>query len=147
MIHRFILFIGDTMNADSTPGNPSGKRAVLPGLAASIFHLLRMFWLFELAMLLLAVYGMRAGWSAPKQWSDGFFLAGCIQVVVAAVSTMATPRDALDAATLRWVPGSDVSDTRYDLLLRSLRIKNFGLRAFIGSVLTFLMAAVVLLFR
>jgi hypothetical protein len=133
------------MNADSSPGNPSEKRAILPGWAALIFRLLRMFWLTALALLLVVLYGLRAGWSAPRQWSDGFFIAGCIQVMIAAISLMSPPGEALDASSLRYVANSNVSDTRQQLILDTLRRKKFGLGAGIGGLLTMLIAAVVLL--
>ncbi len=134
------------MNADYSSGNPSGKRAALPGCAAWFFHQLRVFWITELALLIVVLYGLRAGWSwtAPRQWSDGFFLAGAIQVVIAAVTILAPTGEALDASTVRYVSKGDVSDTRHELFLDTLRRKKFGLRVFLGALLTMLIAEAVL---
>ena len=68
------------MNADSSPDNPSGKQKILPGCAVWIFHLLRMFWLTELALLIVVLYGLRAGWST-RQWSDGLFFGAAAQIM------------------------------------------------------------------
>ncbi len=119
---------------------PSEKRS----FAARVLRLLRMWWLPALAMLGVVALGLRAGWSAPGQWSNGFSIAGAAQVIIAAIMMMATPADALDASTLRYVANSSVSDTRFGLVLDTLRRKKFGLRVLIGGLLSFLLAAVVL---
>ncbi len=132
------------MDADSSPGNPSQKRAVRPGFAARFFNLLRMFWVFALALLLVVLFGLRAGWSAPRQWSDGFFIAAFAQVIIAAVSLLGTRGEAFDASWVRYVDKGSVNDTRYELWLDALRKRRFGLTAFLGALLTFLIAALVL---
>ncbi len=134
------------MNVNSSAGNPSAKRAFVPGCATWFFHQLRVFWITELALLLVVLYGLRAGWSlsAPRQWSDAFFLAGAIQVVIAAVTILAPTGEALDASTVRYVSEGNVSDTRHQLVLDTLRRKKFGLRVFLGALLTMLIAEAVL---
>ncbi len=124
--------------------NPSEKRAILPGCAALIFHLVRMFWLTALALLMVVLYGLRAGWSAPQQWSDGFFTAAMAQVVIAAAMLLAPAGEALDASSVRYVANADVTENRYQLILDSLRRQKFGMRAFIGALLTVLISAVLL---
>jgi|WetSurMetagenome_2_1015567.scaffolds.fasta_scaffold257003_2 hypothetical protein len=132
------------MNADSSPVHPSGKRASLPGWFTRIFHLLSLFWVTEVALLIVVAYGLRAGWSTAQQWSDGFFLAAAAQVIVAAVGLLAPAGDALDASGLRYVNHADITDTRYQLVLGTLRRKKFGVRALIGTVLTGLISGVCL---
>jgi hypothetical protein len=132
------------MNADSSPGNQSEKRAILPGCTAMILQLLRMFWLTVLALLMVVLYGLRAGWSVPQQWSDGFFIAAFAQWIIAAIMMLGTPGEALDAASLRYVANSDITETRLQLFLDTLRKRKFGIRAGIGGLLTILIAAVLL---
>jgi hypothetical protein len=132
------------MNADSSPGNPSEKRAILSGCPALIFHLLRMFWFTALALLIVVGYGLRAGWSTPKQWSDGFFFSAVAQLLIAVVTLMAPPGEALDASSVRYVTNGNIAETRSELILDTLRRKKFGIRAFIGFLLTILIAAVCL---
>jgi len=132
------------MNADSSPGNPSGKRSILPGCAAWIFHLLRMFWLTELALLIVALFGLRGGWSTPRQWSDGLFFGATAQIMIAGVMIFATSGEALDASSTRYVDHGNVNETYSQLVLDKLRRKKFGLMTFLGGMLTMLIAALVL---
>ncbi len=71
------------MNATLSPGNPSEKRTKLASFAALIFLLLRMFWVTELILLLVVLYGLYAGWSELSQWSDAFFYAAIAQMFIA----------------------------------------------------------------
>jgi hypothetical protein len=132
------------MNSDSSPSNPSGKQAILPGCAVWIFHLLRMFWLTELALLLVVLYGLYAGWSTPRQWSDGLFIDALIQIMVAGVTMYGTRGEALESSLVRYVDRGSISETRSLLVLDTLRRMKFGLRAFLGGMLTMLIAALVL---
>jgi len=134
----------DKMNARSSPGNSSGKRAILPGFAVQIFRLLRMFWLTELALLLVVLYGLYAGWSAPRQWSDGLFFAAAVQVMIAGIITVGSARDPTDAFSVRHIANANIADTRHELIVNMLRQRSFGLRAFAGGVLTILIAWLVL---
>lgn len=134
------------MNAVSSPGNPSGKRVTYSGCAAWLPRLLRMFWVTELALLAVVVYGLRAGWSTPRQWSDGLFFDAVAQMMVAGVILLMPLGDAYDASWLRYVDHGDVEETRYQLFLDTMRRKQFGLRAFLGGMLTMLFAALALLF-
>lgn len=132
------------MNADSSRGNRSEKRAILPGSAVLIFHLLRMFWFTALALLIVVLYGLRAGWSAPWQWSDGFSIAAAAQVMIGAITMLAPAGEALDASSLRYVAKGDITETRQQLIVDTLRRKKFGVRVFIGAFLTILISAVFL---
>jgi hypothetical protein len=133
------------MNTDSYPGNPSAKRAILSGCAVWIFHLLRMFWLTELALLLVVLYGLHAGWSTPRQWSDGLFISAFAQIVVASATMYGTRGEALDASYVRYVNHGNITETHNQLVLDALHRMKFGLRAFLGGLLTMLIAALVLL--
>jgi hypothetical protein len=132
------------MDGDPSSGNPSKNRALLPGCAALIFLLLRLFWFAGLSLLLVVLYGLRAGWSAPRQWSDGFCIAALIQVFIAGVSLLGTPGESYFAASVRYVPEGDINDTFQHLLLDTLRMKKFGMRAVVGGLLSFLVSAVLL---
>jgi hypothetical protein len=135
---------GDTMNNNSSHGNRSEKRAILPLCAALIFRMLLMFWFTALSLLIVVLYGLRAGWSAPRQWSDGFCIAALIQVMIALISLMGTPGEAYYAASVRYVPNGSINETFQHLLLDILHMKKFGVRAFVGGLLTFLISAVLL---
>jgi hypothetical protein len=137
-------FEGDTMNNDSSHGNRSEKRAILPGCARLIFRLLRMCWFTALSLLIVVLYGLHAGWSAPRQWSDGVCIAALIQVMIAILSLLGTPGEAYYAASVRYVPSGNINETFQQLLLDSLHMKSFGIRAIIGALLTFLISAVLL---
>ena len=132
------------MNADSSPRHPSRKRAILAGCALWIFHLLRMFWLTELALLLVVLYGLHSGWSTPRQWSDGLFIAASLQLVAAGATMYGTRGEALDASWVRYINHGNITETHHELVLDSLRRMNFGVRAFLGAILILLLAALVL---
>jgi hypothetical protein len=132
------------MHANSSPGNPSEKRAILAVCAALIFRLLRLFWFTALSLLMVVLYGLRAGWSAPHQWSDGFCIAALVQVMIAGISLLGTPGEAYYAASARYVPNGNINETFQRLLLDTLHMKKFGMRAFMGALLTFLISAVLL---
>jgi hypothetical protein len=132
------------MNADSSPDNPSGKRRILPGCAVWIFQLLRMFWLTGLALLIVVLYGLRMGWSTPRQWSDGLFLGAAAQIMVAGVMILGSKGEALDASSVRYVDQGNVNETYSQLVIDKLRRMKFGLIAFLGGLLTMLMAGLVL---
>lgn len=132
------------MNADSTSDNPSGKRQILPGCAVWIFYLLRMFWLTELALLIVVLYGLHASWSTPRQWSDGLFFGAVAQIMVAGITMLGSSGNALDASSMRYVDHGNVTETFRLLSLESLRKKKFGVVAFLGGLLTMLIAGFVL---
>ena len=132
------------MNADSFPDNPSGKRKILPGCAVWIFHLLRMFWLTELALLVVVLYGLRVGWSTPRQWSDGLFFGAIAQIIAAGIAVFGSRGEALDASSTRYVDHANVTETFRLLSHESLRKNKFGLIAFLGGVLTMLIAGFML---
>ena len=132
------------MNADSSSDNPSGKRKTLPGCVVWIFHLLRMFWLTELVLLIVVLDGLRVGWSTPHQWSDGLFLGAAAQIMVAGVTMLGSRGEALDASSMRYVDHGDTKETFRQLSLDSLRRRKFGLIAFLGGLLTMLIAGFVI---
>jgi hypothetical protein len=128
------------MNADSSPDNPSGKRKILPGCVVWIFHLLRMFWLTELVLLIVGLYGLRVDWSTPRQWSDGLFFGAVAQIMVAGITLLGSRGEALDASSTRYVDHGNITETFHLLSLESLRKKKFGVIAFLGGMLTMLIA-------
>ncbi len=128
------------MNTDPSPGNPSGKRKILPGCVVWIFQLMRMFWLAELTLLIVVLYGLRAGWSTPRLWSNGLFFGAIAQILVAGITIMGSTGEAVDASTMRYVDHGNIMDTFRLLSLDALRKKRFGVIAFLGGVLTMLMA-------
>ncbi len=132
------------MNANSSPSKPSRKQAALSGFAAAIFHYLRQFWLTALALLIVVYYGLHHGWSAQRQWSDGFCFASLSLVVIAAITLMAPPGEALDASLVRYVKDGNISETRHELFLETLHKRKFALATFLGGLLTFLIAEIVL---
>ena len=132
------------MNADSSPGNPSGKRKILPGCAVWIFHLLRMFWLTELALLIVVLFGLRGGWSTPRQWSDGLFICAAAQMMIAGVMILAASGEALDASSVRYLDHGNVNETYSQLVFDKLRRRKFGVAAFLGGMLTMLISGFVL---
>ena len=133
----------DTMNATPSSGNPFEKRAKLTNSATLLFQLLRMFWVTELALLLVVLYGLYAGWSAPKQWSDAIFYAAVAQMFIAGIPLMHTTAETSSAAQVRYIAKGDVTETRYQLARASARKMSFSIRVFIGGLLTILIAAVV----
>jgi hypothetical protein len=132
------------MNSDASPDNPSGKQKILPGWAVWPFKLLRMFWLTELAWLIVYLYGLRAGWSTPRQWSDGLFIGASGLILVAAVAMFGSRGDALDAYSMRYVEHANITETLRLLSLESMRKIRFGMITFLGGLLTMLVAGIVL---
>ena len=132
------------MNADSSPDNPSGKRKTLPGCVFLILHLLRMFWLTGLVLLIVVLYGLRGGWSTPRQWSDGLFFGAAIQIMVAGVTLLGSRWEAMDASTMRYVDHGSITETFRLLSDESMRKKIFGALTFLGGMLTLLIAGLVL---
>ena len=132
------------MNADSSPDTLSGKRKILPGCAVWPFKLLRMFWLTELVLLIVVLYGLRAGWSTPRQWSDAFFIGACALILVAAVTMFGSRGDAMDAYSMRYVEHANITETLHLLSLESMRKIRFGMITFLGGLLTMLIAGIVL---
>jgi hypothetical protein len=132
------------MNADSSPDNPSGKLKILPGCAVWIFNLLRMFWLTELALLIVVLYGLRVGWSTPRQWSDGLFICAAAQMMIAGVMILAASGEALDASSVRYLDHGNVNETYSQLVFDKLRRRKFGVAAFLGGMLTMLISGFVL---
>ena len=128
------------MSADSSPDNPSGKRITQPGCVVWIFHLLRMFWLTELVLLIVVLYGLCVGWSTPRQWSDGLFFGASAQIMVAGIMLLGSRGEALDASSTRYVDHGNITETFRLLSSESLRKKKFGVMAFLGGLLTMLIA-------
>lgn len=126
------------MNAVPSPEIPSQNRAVLPNWARFILFILRMFWLTWLTLLVVVVYGLYQGWTIPDQWGEGIFYAGAAQVLIAGVAMVSSSREADDSAEVRFVPKGNVNETFSKLYGYTERLENFGLRAFIGGVLTIL---------
>ena len=131
------------MNAASSPGNPSEKRAKPASWAKWIFQLLRMFWVTELTLLLVVLYGLYAGWSVPKQWSDAFFYAAVAQILIAATTIEGSSEDISAASVVRHLAKGDISETRRQIDQIAVRRETFSLRVFIGSLLTILIALLV----
>ena len=134
------------MNADSSPGNSVEKRAIPPGCAALVLKVFRMFWFTAVILLLVVLYGLYAGWSAPRQWSDGFFLAAAAQVMFAGISMLGSSRDPSYAAEVRYVADGNITETHKQLVIDLLRRETFAVRAFAGGVLTILIAWIALRF-
>ena len=132
------------MNTDSSDDNRSEKRAFLPVCTALIFRLLRVLWFNALSLLVVVLYGLHAGWSTPRQWSDGFCFAAFIQVMIAGTSLLGTPGESYYAASVRYVPGGSINDTLQHLLSDTPHMKKFGIKALIGALLAFLISAVLL---
>ena len=132
------------MSADSAPDDPSDERKILPGCVGWIFQLPRMFWLAELTLLIVGLYGLRAGWSTERQWSDGLFFGAAVQLMVAGVTLLGSRWEALDSSSLRYVDHGNVAETFGVLALESLRKRKFGVIAFLGGMLTMLISGLVL---
>jgi hypothetical protein len=132
------------MNIDSSPDNLSGKRKILPGCAVWIFHMLRIFWLTELVLLIVVLYGLRVGWDTPQQWSDGLFFSAVVQIMVAGVTLLGSGGEGLDASSARYVDHGNIMETLRLLSIESLHKRHFGLIAFLGGMLTLLIAGFVL---
>ena len=140
---HYIIAKGDMMNVDTSLSNPLEKRTILPGCVAIGLHFLGMFWLTELALLMVVLYGLYAGWSAPQQWSDGFFVVATA-LVIGGLPMVAPSREALDAYAVRYIANGNTDETRRQLFLESLHNRNFGIRAFLGGMLAMLIAVLVL---
>ncbi len=108
-----------------------------------ILNLARLFWVTEVALLALVIYGLRAGWTTQRQWSDGLFFAGFFQLVVGGISLMVPPGEAFDAAKARYIDRSSIENTRFELIMETARKRQFGMIAFFGGLLTLIAAAVV----
>ena len=126
------------MNASSSPATPSSKRAALLSWVKFIFYVLRMFWITWLTLLAAVVFGLFKGWATSDQWGEGVFYAGAAQVLIAGVAMVSSSREADDSAEVRYVSKGNVNDTFAQLYGFTERLENFGLRAFIGGVLTIL---------
>jgi hypothetical protein len=132
------------MRTTRSPGNPSEKRAMLASCATLVFQLLRMFWVTELILLMVVLYGLHVGWSEPRQWSDAFFYAAVAQIFIAPVSISGGTEDILAASTVRFIPKGDISETLHQLDENALGKMSFALRMFLGSLLTLLVAVLAL---
>ncbi len=133
------------MKTDLSPANSHQKRAILPALGRLIFRLLRMFWFTELLLLGVLLYGLYAGWTTKRQWSDAYFLAAAAQFVSAGIAVYGgTGQTIADASIVRYVPDGDVSTTNQQLILDYLRKMKFGVRLVIGGVLTVLVSGLCL---
>lgn len=133
------------MKIDSSTDNFSLKRIIRPGLGRQVVRVLRMFWLTELTLLLMVLYGLHVGWSTTRQWSDGYFYAAAAQFLIAGITVIGgTAQTDTDAAYVRYVANGDISDTRKQLFMDFLRKMNFGVRAVIGGFITLLIAGLFL---
>jgi hypothetical protein len=132
------------MSVDSSPGNSPKKRAFLPALAGWIFYLLRRFWLVELALVVVVIIGLLTGWSTPRQWSDGLFVGAFAQIAVAGVAMVGSLRETADASAVRYVADANMDETRHQLVEKTLHMEKFAVRAFVGGVLSLLIAWLVL---
>jgi len=130
----------DTMRATPAPGNSSVKRPKLVSFGILVFRLLRMFIVTELILLMVILYGLYAGWSEPKQWSDAFFYAFVAQMVIAKVLIEGTRGESYDAAQVRYIVKGDINETLNQLVGIASHKVTFSLRVFIGGLLTLLIA-------
>lgn len=128
------------MNATPSSGIPTDKRAKLAGFASWFFQLLRSFWVTWLVLLFVVLYGLYAGWTERKQWSDAFFYAAIAQIFVAAIAVMGSSGEYDAASEVRYIAKSDVSETRDEINQHSMRRLGFSLRAFFGGLFTMLIA-------
>ncbi|HCE17549.1 MAG TPA: hypothetical protein DEQ80_06795 [Anaerolinea thermolimosa] len=119
---------------------------VNPGRTGIIFQVLRTFWLTEVTLILVAIYGLYSGWSTPRQWSDGLFLAAAAQLMIGGISFLGSSRDYSYAFLARYVTKGDVTETQKQLGVEMLRQQSFGKRAFLGGLLTLLIAWLALRF-
>lgn len=135
------------MTSSSSPSNSNENRKALPGWALWILHALRLFWLACAALLVVAVWGLISGWNTPRQWSDGFFYAAAMQVMVAGITLIGSPtsRQVQDASAARYVSGGNVDEVQQQLVVDNLRQMSFGVRAFFGGIFTGLISLVMLL--
>lgn len=133
------------MKPDPSNADLSQKRAVLPRLVVSLFRVLRLFWFTELLLLGVLLYGLYAGWSARRQWSDAYFLAAAAQFVSAGIAVYGgTGQTIADSSTVRYVNDGDLAATNRELILDYLRKMKFGVRLVIGGLLTLLVSGLFL---
>lgn len=132
------------MNTTPSAGNPSKKRAKLAIFFTLLFQLLRMFWVTVLALLFVVLYGLYLGWIEPKQWSDSFFYAAIAQILIASISVMGSTGEYSAASEVRYIAKGDVSHTRDELVEVAMNKMTFSMKVFIGSLLTFLISALVI---
>lgn len=134
------------MNANPPADITSKKPSFLARCAAFILHLLRLFWPTVLALLLVVIYGLRSGWSTPRQWSDGLFIAAVLLIMIGGITILGSSslRAIDDAATARYIVGADVHETRLQIIMDYTNKRAFGLRAFIGALFITLIAWLVL---
>ena len=123
--------------------NSSAKPARRASCAGLAFQILRMFWLTGLTLLLVVLYGLYAGWSVPKQWSDALFYAAVGQMIFAAAVLAGAAGDTSAAADVRYIANASISDTQNQLNQLLSNKKAFALRIFIGSLLTLILAFLV----
>jgi len=131
------------MRVTPSPGNPLEKRARLAGCATLIFRLLRVFWVTWLTLLAVVLYGLYAGWSTPRQWSDAFSGATAAQMLIAAVAIGGTLHDASASSNVRYIVKGNVSDSFHQIEQMAMRQETFSLRVFLGGLFTFLIAMVI----
>lgn len=110
------------------------------GHVGPAFKILRMFWLTEATLILVVIYGLYSGWSTPRQWSDGLFLAAAAQLLIGGISILGSSRDYSYAFLARYVAKGDVTETQKQLGVEMLRQQSFGKSAFLGGLLTLLIA-------
>lgn len=128
------------MNTEPSVSNtphPPGLKSGRVGLA---FQILRMFWLTEATLILVVIYGLYSGWSTARQWSDGLFLAAAAQLIIGGISILGSSRDYSYAFLARYVAKGDVTENQKQLGAEMLRQQSFGKRAFLGGLLTLLIA-------
>lgn len=128
------------MNAEPSSSNSPHQPAIKPVPIGLTFQVLRMFWLTELTLILVVIYGLYSGWSTPRQWSDGLFLAAAAQLIIGGISFLGSSRDYSYAFLARYVTKGDVTEAQKQLGVEMLRQQSFGKRAFLGGLLTLLIA-------
>ncbi|GAP06939.1 hypothetical protein ATHL_01804 [Anaerolinea thermolimosa] len=134
------------MSTEPSSSNSPHQMPVNPGRTGIIFQVLRTFWLTEVTLILVAIYGLYSGWSTPRQWSDGLFLAAAAQLMIGGISFLGSSRDYSYAFLARYVTKGDVTETQKQLGVEMLRQQSFGKRAFLGGLLTLLIAWLALRF-
>jgi len=132
------------MNANPAPESSSKERAISPGWAGRIFKFLRTSWLTGLVLLGVVAFGLWKGFSTQRQWSDALFLAGVAQILIAWLSVLDFTGETSDASTVRYIPRSDIGETRQQLILNSLRRHTFATATFVGGLLSMLLAFLVM---
>lgn len=132
------------MNSEPPSSNVPRPPALKPGFTGVAFQILRMFWLTEVSLILIVFYALYSGWSTPRQWSDGLFLAAAAQLLIGGISFLGSSRDYSHAFLARYVEKGDVTENQKHLVTQMLRQQSFGKRAFLGGLLTLLIAWLVL---